>query len=585
MQSSIRIVSVLMGILLLLSLVTACQNGTGEEPSDTTTIKLEDTSGIETTTENDQTTTPAPNPEDEQPEPTVISIFTAEQLLLVANMMNEDETGEATKGVIYRLAADIDLNEGWSASVEATDGKVTSIPSAPATVWPGIRKFCGTLDGNGKKISGLYLSETPENNGVVGFIRELSGGTVKNLTIENSFFGVTVEETVEKVSIGGLVGTIGEASVLENVSVGINILVRGADTITALGIVGSYAADTLTETETQFTGSIYHEDLPSKYKSVTEFSETDPEGTVYGISTAEELLAFAEKVGGSTQKGKGFVFKLTGDIDLNPGWTAAPVIDAATKNVTFPTAATQEWNCFNFAGTFDGQGHSISGLYKDREFGEWGDQGLFFKHLLDNAVVQNLVLKNGIYFGHQPNNQTSNRIIGGLASYVNGNNVTIENVYLDIHVWDSGYSSVKLGGVVGRINNEKTGLTIRNVVFAGTIGSVPTKEATTFPSTSTGAQAGQLIGDANGRPSTCANTVLCGSIFTASGTWDSIAKNNGSGSKVQTNIVIGKFESVENAQSAGKITGYNAETIDMTYNAEAGTIVPTPVAGFLTAVE
>ena len=559
-----RILSFLLGIVLLLSLFASCRSGGANQPA-----------------ENDTTTADPSASDPAATEPKITDIFTADQFLMVVNMINEDETGELSKGVTYRLRANIDLNEGWNGKVSANGDTVEAIPQASAAVWPGIKKFCGTLDGNGKKIRGIYMSETLESNSVMSFITELDGGTIKNLTIENSFFTATVKENAENVLIGGLVGKIGKPSVIENVTVDIDMYFPGNDSVSASGKVADPGTNALTETEFRYIGKIYRGGIIEKVKSIADFSESDAAGTVYAISTAEELETFRTKVNDSADKGKGYVFRLTADIDLNPGWNADPVIDTDSKTVTFPTAPENTWTCINFAGTFDGQGHSISGLYRDFEFGEWGDVGLLFKWLTDNAVVRNLVLTNGFFFGHKPNDATSNRIIGGLASYVNGNNVTIENVYVDVNIWDSGYNSVTMGGVVGRINDNKIGLTINNTVFAGTIGSISTSDATTYPSSSTGAQAGQLIGNANSRPSTCTNVVLCGSIYTASGTWDNIARNNGNASKVLTNIVIGKYATVEAAQTDGKITGYQGETIDMTYSSVAETIVPTSVAGFL----
>ncbi len=104
-------------------------------------------------------------------------IKTAEQLALLATNVNN---GEEYQNVYFKLEASIELS---TASVKRN--------------WPGIGKwyidsngetqfdiFRGTFDGNGKTISGLYVSYTGENGG--GLFGTLCG-TVKNLKITNAY--------------------------------------------------------------------------------------------------------------------------------------------------------------------------------------------------------------------------------------------------------------------------------------------------------------------------------------------------------------------------------------------------------------
>ena len=81
------------------------------------------------------------------------------------------------------------------------------------------------------------------------------------------------------------------------------------------------------------------------------WGDTDGDG-VFEIASAEDFLAFAAKRP-SLGSYAGKTVKLVADIDLNPGW------DASSK-----TAPTNVWTTmFRFDGIFDGQGHTISGLY------------------------------------------------------------------------------------------------------------------------------------------------------------------------------------------------------------------------------
>ena len=73
-------------------------------------------------------------------------------------------------------------------------------------------------------------------------------------------------------------------------------------------------------------------------------------GGVYQIGTASELIWFADAVNSGSQSIKG---KLTADIQLNTA--------GSTANKWTPIG-TQE---SPFRGTFDGDGHTVSGVYVD----------------------------------------------------------------------------------------------------------------------------------------------------------------------------------------------------------------------------
>ncbi|MBE6591153.1 MAG: hypothetical protein E7646_03865, partial [Ruminococcaceae bacterium] len=97
-------------------------------------------------------------------------------------------------------------------------------------------------------------------------------------------------------------------------------------------------------------------------------------GSVYTIGSAEDLMAFAA----STDTFEGKTVLLTADISLNDG-------DAATWGTTAPA---NKWvSKGTFKGTFDGQGHTISGLY-----------GLSFITAL-SGTIKNLSVKNSYFSG------------------------------------------------------------------------------------------------------------------------------------------------------------------------------------------
>ena len=157
------------------------------------------------------------------------------------------------------------------------------------------------------------------------------------------------------------------------------------------------------------------------------------------ISTAAELLAFAQESQTKTFEGK--TIKLTADIDLNPGWTASAA------------APANEWTSIGkkgnaFAGTFDGQGHTISGVYLSATAQR---QGLFGE-TAGTAVVENFKLTNSYLTTDQP-------IFGAIVGFGGG---TLRSVYTDAVV----ESPTHYVGMVGYVGDA---MTIEECWFAGTV--------------------------------------------------------------------------------------------------------------------
>lgn len=167
--------------------------------------------------------------------------------------------------------------------------------------------------------------------------------------------------------------------------------------------------------------------------------------TVYRISSAAELMSFAAKrVSYSNYQDARVI--LTADIDLNPGWDAASGL-RPTNILTY---------LFEFDGIFDGQGHTISGLYIE---GNPQNNMAYacFINKLSNATVRNVRIVNSC-FATEGN-------YAGLFGTAQGN-VTIENVFADVIVRSAKYA----GGILTQINTSST-VTMKNVVFAGSVSS------------------------------------------------------------------------------------------------------------------
>lgn len=419
----------------------------------------------------------------------VIKISNAGQLLTLLADSKAENYAQTSKNKIYQLQNDIDMNKNWSAEILADGDNVTAVPDIPGIVWEGIEKFYGTFDGNGYKIKGLYMYETLADNGTMGFIKELCGGTVKNLTIENSYFGASVDDASQNVCVGALVGKADAASTVENVHMTANMYIVGDDTVKVSGTVASKAGGA--PTNCVFDGNIY--------LSVDDIS-------VIKVYTAQELLdAFTQ---GGNLLGK--TIRLMNDIDLNPNWSAAVSIDTS---IVFPTMPSTVWpNIATFMGTLDGNGYTLKGIYSSKNVsGNRGAYGGLF-NTLDGGTVKNLKIENS--FVLVTNSDWANDYnvhVGGIAGDVNAGSV-LDTIYLDAEVWFKSWDGCVLGGAFGHANGQYT---VNGFAFAGRVGNTGLGNNLNYASTSKKVFLAQITGNQNNKEdSSVRNSVCAGEIYT-----------------------------------------------------------------------
>ncbi len=164
----------------------------------------------------------------------------------------------------------------------------------------------------------------------------------------------------------------------------------------------------------------------------------------FELDTPAELLGFANLVNAGTTFA-GQTVRLTADVDLNPGWTASA------------TAPTNVWASMQgkvFSGTFDGDGHTLSGVYLNCS----GSCVGIFGGKPDGATVKDLILRNSYVDG--------NWDVGSIFGYTFGT-CTIENVYSDAIVYSCAEAQL-VGGLAGRLEAGAT-LKIKGSVYAGTV--------------------------------------------------------------------------------------------------------------------
>ena len=176
------------------------------------------------------------------------------------------------------------------------------------------------------------------------------------------------------------------------------------------------------------------------------------------IDSAEDLYGFWQLASSETFEGK--TIQLGADIDLNNGWI--PSIDAQGNLANIPDNPFLPINSSTnrFAGTFDGKGHTISGVYMDVE---QDYVGLFGATAL-GSVLKNFKLTNS-YF--DTSEAYENLGIGTVVGELRG---TMDSVYSDAIVNTIGR---QLGGLAGRViysdKNFKEKVGINNSWYDGQI--------------------------------------------------------------------------------------------------------------------
>ena len=296
----------------------------------------------------------------------------------------------------------------------------------------------GKLLANGGSVEGdVVLGEADNPCTVIG-----SGGTVFNGKVT-----VTPGSTIEKGTFNGEV--INNGTITGGV---FNSTVSGSGTIKG----GTF--------NTPITGS---------------GTESDP----YQISTAAQLKRFRDIVngaGGQTQN-RGAYAVLTANIDLNnEPWT--------------PIGNYTEGNQIYYEGTFDGGGHTISGL---NVTGEFVYAGLF--GTVKDGTIKSLTVAGKV----SPSN--SQCIVGGIVGYAS--NAVIKNC--SNHCSVTGRTTSIIGGIAG-FNSSGAIIDCYNV---GTISGINYTEAI-----------GGIVGSNSGTISNCYNV---GTVSNDTSVGEIAGHNNG----------------------------------------------------------
>ena len=234
--------------------------------------------------------------------------------------------------------------------------------------------------------------------------------------------------------------------------------------------------DKLTNNKTSGKGTVESTGYVGAVEGSDKTSVTATTGNKYvlEIGTYDQLVNFRNKVNAGASY-SGMTVKLTADIDISErAWTP---IGAAYRDTTSP-------NFHVFQGTFDGNGHTISGLtntgfkiasafkgsnkttpagYGEYVFGLFGS--------VYNATIQNIVMANvNIDLGCDEKEKVVGDSVGAIVGFAAGDEttgVTIENCKV-LSGSIVGYDAV--AGIIGRTYSAKT--TISNCENAATVTAI-----------------------------------------------------------------------------------------------------------------
>ena len=163
-----------------------------------------------------------------------------------------------------------------------------------------------------------------------------------------------------------------------------------------------------------------------------------PSNVTYEIGSVEEFIVFKDIVS-SGDNFAGDTVKLTADIDLNPGWDATTKT-APTNGMVWPGIGSSSKP---FAGTFDGDGHTIKGVYMDASGASGDGMGLF--NYVNGAIITSLKMDNSYYI-----NYTGRWWSGSVVGWFNGGTMTRVSATKSV-ILNCG--SFGAGGLIGLTRN------------------------------------------------------------------------------------------------------------------------------------
>ncbi|MDD6484900.1 MAG: C1 family peptidase [Clostridiales bacterium] len=294
-----------------------------------------------------------------------------------------------------------------------------------------IMDFRGIFDGNGHTISGVNISQSKDAGKVIGLFHSVTAsGTIKNLEVKNAKISSTAAAGVKNTVgvVGALFGTV------ENCRFEADMTVNAGSEYGVIGVIakGCKIDNFYTTSHTMNTSGVekngifinFHDD-PSSYdvaSTVTNCyakkSYSNTAGASYiTLKTEDEIKAAAFTTLMNTNRGSNMLWSIGSDGSPTLSTSITYTISTAQELKDF-AQATQNGNTYdgdtvildadieldgqtannigeimNFYGTFDGNGHTISGVNISRSKDAGNVVGLF-NSVNASGTIKNLEVKN-----------------------------------------------------------------------------------------------------------------------------------------------------------------------------------------------
>ena len=288
---------------------------------------------------------------------------------------------------------------------------------------------------------------------------------------------------------------------------------------TTRSILSVLLAALLLVTSTPLTPAFAGEGAVSLQSESGEGRALEQVNGVYQISTAKQLKEFADKVNDDSGKHTDIDAELTANIDLSS--VCGPKLNDGSSASWTPIG-----NSSPYSGNFNGNGHTISGLYIDSSTAD--DQGLF-GYVGSSGKVQNLSVSGNV---------SGSNSVGGVVGLNSGN---VENCYNTGEVSGNNY----VGGVVGYNSGN-----VENCYNTGKV--------------SGNNYVGGVVGQNRGSVENCYNTGAVNSSGSSSAAGGVVGYNNGG--TVENCYNTGKVTGSADSSNVGGVVGQNRGSVENCYN-------------------
>lgn len=360
-----------------------------------------------------------------------------------ASLKAEGIDGTISNGVISLKSAEYKYITGTVATAlgigtqTVTDVVNTSVSSTVQITYTGeaIANLHSTL--------GEIGAITADNDSIIIYDKNKNAITTittltTNSTIEDMFtelakYGITGSIKDGIISLDLVDGNYAAGSIMDNLGISVStITISTTEAIT----VTSSAKVTYSETTTASATTTLGE-LLNTIKIDGTITASGITGTVIGISTVEDLINLQKLTDSGWYITRGKTFILMNDIDLSGVTDWTPI-----------GCATGIYYSKMFCGTFDGQGHTISGLNITRTgYGQNTVIGLF--GYLNGATIKNLKLDNFNFSATTTDVEGSKYLYTGgfLAAQAEQDNITSGVTVSGVTVTNSSATNMSISGL------------------------------------------------------------------------------------------------------------------------------------------